>query len=174
MITSKKPVECSEIELADFAALVRAGGEVTKTGFDGRLKRAEALLFLEQDGCLQGIAAVKNPDKKYKEGVFAKAKSTIQSGIFVFELGWVFVLPSSRGGRLSYKLVEAAVSASKGQPIFATSRVDNIAMHKALKAYGFTCHGETYPSSRGQSQLKLFLHSGAQQGAPADAEKRRG
>jgi len=40
---------------------------------------------LVQDSCLKGIAAVKNPDKKYKEGVFAKAQATVQANKFPLE-----------------------------------------------------------------------------------------
>lgn len=168
VIATKKPNECSAAELKDFAALVLAGGEVTEIGLEARIKKAKSLLFLVQDGCLKGIAAVKNPEKKYKEGVFQKAQATVEPNQFLFELGWVFVLPSSRGAGFSHKLVEAALSVTNDQAIFATSRADNIPMHKVLKAHGFSCHGETYASSRGNQQLVLFVRNAAQQGAPAD------
>ena len=58
----KKPSECSATEFQYFTALVLTGGEVTTVGLDARIKKAEALVFLAQDGCLKGIAAVKNPD----------------------------------------------------------------------------------------------------------------
>ena len=159
MIAAKKPNECSEAELQDFAALVRASGEVTTVEFEGRIRRAESLFFLVHDGCLKGIGAVKNPDKRYKEGVFSKAKATVQANEFPFELGWVFVLPSSRGAGFSHKLVEAALSVSSDQAIFATSRADNAAMHKVLKSHGFSCHGKTYASGRGKQQLTLFVRN---------------
>ena len=171
MIAAKKPNECSASELQDFAALVLAGGEVTEVGLEARIKKAETLLFLVQDGCLKGIAAVKNPEKSYKEGVFKKAHATIAASLFPFELGWVFVLPSSRGAGFSHKLVEAAVSVTNGQAVFATSRADNAPMHKALMKHGFSCHGKTYASIRGNQQLALFVRNAAQQGAPGDAPK---
>ena len=173
MTAAKKPSECSADELQDFAALVLAGGEVTAVGLEERIKKAESLLFLVQDGCLKGIAAVKNPEKNYKERVFKKAQATVQANKFPFELGWVFVLPSSRGAGFSHKLVEAALSVTNDQAIFATSRTDNTAMHKVLKAHGFSCHGKTYASTRDNQQLALFVRNAAQQGAPGDAKKRR-
>jgi predicted GNAT family N-acyltransferase len=168
VIVAKKTAECSAAELKDFAALVLAGCEVTEVGLEVRIKNAETLLFLRQDGCLKGIAAVKNPKNKYKERVFQKAQATVEASQFPFELGWVFVLPSSRGAGFSHKLVEAALSVVSDQAIFATSRADNAPMHKVLKAHGFSCHGKTYASSRGNQHLVLFVRNAAQQGALAD------
>ncbi len=173
-IATKKPSECSESELEDFASLILAGGEVTEHGLKARIKKAEALIFLIQDNCLKGIAAVKNPEENYKNGVFQKARATVQGSVFPFELGWVFVLPSSRGVGFSHKLVKAALTATCGQGIFATSRSDNAAMHKVLKAHGFSCHGEAYVSSRGKHKLVLFVSNAAQRGAPADVPKAAG
>lgn len=168
VISAKKPNKCSVAELQDFAAFVLAGGEVTAIGLEARIKKAEKLIFLEQDSCLKGIAAVKNPEKNYKERVFRKAQATVEAKQFLFELGWVFVLPSSRGAGFSHKLVEAALSVASGQATFATSRADNVPMHRVLKAHSFSCHGKAYASSRGKQQLVLFVRNAAQQGAPAD------
>lgn len=161
VIAVKKPNECSAAELQDFEALVLGGGEVTVVGLKARIKKAETLLFLEQGACLKGIAAVKNPEKSYKEGVFKKAQATVEANLFPFELGWVFVLPSSRGAGFSHKLVKAALSVTSGQAVFATSRADNAPMHKVLKAHGFLCHGKTYASTCGNQQLVLFVRNAA-------------
>ena len=171
MIAAKEPNECSASELQDFAALVLSGGEVIEVGLEARIRKAKSLLFLVQDGCLKGIAAVKNPEQGYKDSVFKKAHATVEASLFPFELGWVFVLPSSRGAGFSHKLVEAAFSVTNGQAIFATSRADNAPMHKVLKKHGFMCHGKTYASTQNNHQLALFVCNAAQQGAPGDAPK---
>ena len=173
VIVTKTPSECLASELQDFAALVLAGGEVTADGLEARIKNAEALLFLQHDGCLKGIAAVKNPENSYKEGVFKKADAIEKAGQFPFELGWVFVLPSSRGAGFSHKLVEAALAVTQGRAIFSTSRTDNTPMHKVLEKHGFSCHGKAYASTRGNQQLVLFVRNAAQQGAPGDTKNRR-
>lgn len=173
VITVKKPSECSGKELQNFSALVLAGDEVTAVGLDTRIKKAEALVFLAQDGCLKGIAAIKNPEKNYKNDVFKKAQATIQANEFPFELGWVFVLPSSRGAHFSHKLVQAAVAATGGRGIFATSRSDNARIHKVLNDHGLSCHGRPYASSRGNHSLVLFVSNIAQQSAPRARQKRR-
>jgi len=174
VIAVKKPNECSETELKDFAAFVCAGGEVTAAGLGERIRKAEALVFLSQEGCLKGIAAIKNPEREYKNGVFQKAHATVQASEFPFELGWVFVLPSSRLAGLSHKLVKSALAAASGRRLFATSHSNNIHMHKVLKAHGFSCHGEAYLSGRCNRELLLFISEGAQQAIPGDAPKADG
>lgn len=157
VITVRKPSECSSAELQKFADLILMGGEVTAAGIDVRIKKAEALVFLVQDGDLKGIAAVKNPDKTYKNGVFQKAQASVQANEFLIELGWVFVLPSSRNSGFSHKLVDAALTVTSGRAIFSTSRSDNIPMHRVLNAHGLSCHGRVYASSRGNQNLVLFI-----------------
>lgn len=171
MIAAKKPYECSANELQNFLALVLTGGEVSPVGLEARINKAETLLFLAEDGCLKGIAAVKSPDKSYKDGVFRKAHATVAASQFPFELGWVFVHPLARGAGSSYKLVEVAVSATNGQAIFATSRADNAPMHKVLKKHGFSRHGETYASTQNKQKIALFVRYAAQQEAPGATPK---
>src|SRR5680860_467766 len=162
VISVKLPSECSATELQDFAALVLAGDEVEAVGLEARIKKAEALIFLTQDDCLKGIAAVKNPDSSYKICVFKKAQASVQPNEFPFELGWVFVLSSSRGAGFSRKLVKAALPTTCGRAIFATSRSDNAPMHKTLKAHGFSCYGKAYASIRGNQELVLFVRFAVQ------------
>src|SRR5438477_11050699 len=97
MITAKTPGECTRTELDEFRALVAAGDEVSATGLETRVERADLLLFDTDDDCTKGIAALKRPSQGYKEGVFAKAGARSAANRFSLELGWVFVLPSARG-----------------------------------------------------------------------------
>ncbi len=160
LIVIKKPNECSDAELQDFAALVRAGGEVIEDGLDTRINNAEALVFLTQNNCLKGIAAIKNPDQHYKIRVFQSAKTSVQVNNFSLELGWVYVMPSSRGKGLSHKLAQASLDFTGGQAIFSTARSDNKPMHKVLITHGFSKHGMEYDSSRDSKQkLTLFVRS---------------
>lgn len=171
VIEAKKPCECSVAELEDFAALVLSGGEVMAAEIDERIQNAETLLFLKMKGCLKGIAAVKNPAENYKSGVFKNAQATVNPNHFQYELGWVYILPSARGAGLSRELVEAAVSTIKGQAIFATSRADNVPMHKALVRCGFSSHGQSYPSTRRNQKIMLFVRS--VQHTPGDTVRQR-
>ena len=155
-ITVMKPTECTEAERQNFFSFIVAGREVTEQGLKERIKKAEALVFLKQDNVLKGIAAVKKPESSYQRRVFKKACATAQPGDFLFELGWVFVHPSSRGFGFSHKLVKAALG-KFSQGIFATSRSDNTLMHKTLKTHGFLSHGKAYTSTIGNHKLILFI-----------------
>lgn len=161
VVIVKKPSECSPAELQDFVSLVLAGGEVTAAGLPERVHNAQHLVFLTEANCLKGIAAVKNPALHYRRRVFQKAHTSVNDIEFPFELGWVFVLPSSRGAGFSHMLLKAALSTVSGGGIFATSRSDNTRIHKVLKANGFSCLGTAYASARGNHQLTLFVSNAA-------------
>lgn len=156
-VTIKSPRECSAKEVGDFAAFVNAGGEVISEGLEGRVREAHSLLFLRENSCLLGIAALKNPNATYRASVFKKAAASASAAQFPLELGWVFVLPSARGRRLSHSLVRAAVTHAAGKSVFATSRTDNLGMHASLLAAAFSKHGVEYASSHGTHRLALFL-----------------
>lgn len=156
-IEVKKPSECTGKELQDFAALVLLGGEVSPNGLDERIRKAEALVFFSQDSCLKGIAAIKKPEQIYKNRVFQKAQACVRANNFYFELGWIYLEPSLRGRGFSHKIVQAALCVKEEQSIFATSRVENIPMHKVLSAHGFSCQGNAYPSNLGEKTLVLFI-----------------
>jgi predicted GNAT family N-acyltransferase len=152
----KAPSECTAGERGDFASLVLAGGEVAAQGLEDRVNAAQRLIFIKRNGCLTAVAAIKKPKPGYRRGVFEKAHSPRVAAEYRLELGWVFVMPSARGTGLSHVLVGAALGSVSGEGIFATSRSDNVAMHKALLASGFTASGKPYASSRGDYQLVLF------------------
>lgn len=171
MVTVKKPCECTRGELQDFVSLVLAGGEVTAVGLEERVQKAQLLVFLTVGGCLKGIAAVKNSAPSYRRGVFKKAQASVNDKEFPIELGWVFVLPSSRGAGFSHTLIKAARSTTCGYRMFATSRSDNTPMHKTLNTHGFSCHGTAYASNRGEHQLTLFVTHDAQPCGAGDAAR---
>lgn len=158
-VTVKLPRECSATEVSDFASFVNAGGEVIPEGLEGRVREAHALFFLRENSCLLGIAALKNPNATYRASVFKKTAASVSAAQFPLELGWVFVMPSARGRKLSHSLVGAAVTHAAGKNVFATSREDNLGMHAPLLAAAFSKHGVEYASSRGTHRLALFLRA---------------
>ncbi|MBM3114254.1 hypothetical protein [Jeongeupia naejangsanensis] len=157
MVVIKKPSDCSDAELQNFATLVLAGGEVVAAGLDMLIKKDEALVFLLQHNCLKGVAAIKKPGRNYRNKIFQKAMTSTIANEFQFELGWVFVHPSSRGAGFSHVLVKAALGAAGGRHTFATSRSDNAPMHKVLSAHGLLRRGQEYVSDRGNQNLVLFV-----------------
>lgn len=165
----KHPDECSQIELADFVALVRAGEEVATAILEERVRAAERLTFLFKGKCLLGIAALKNPLSSYRKSVSAKSGFILDAVAFPYELGYVFVLPSARGRRLSNVLVSSIITHIASKGIWATSRTDNHVMHRTLLRYGFAVCGQPYTSGRGKHQLQLFSRPAAQPSAASDA-----
>src|SRR5450631_2134040 len=61
IIEVKKPSKCSEKELADFEGFVLAGDQVNPDTLNSLIRKAKALVFLKQGGCLKGMA-IKNPN----------------------------------------------------------------------------------------------------------------
>lgn len=151
------PKECTSIQLADFKALLLAGGEVIQEGLEDRIRSAVQLVFLSVGCCLRGIAALKRPLQSYRRGVAAKSGIQLLEKDYPFELGWVFVMPSARGRGFSLDLASAALTAVDAHGVFATSRTDNVGMHATLARCGFLPAGKPYPSGRGRHQLRLFL-----------------
>src|SRR5690606_782181 len=132
----KPPRDCSASELEDFVSFVLAGGEVTPAGLSARVNRARWLAFLQSDNCLIGVAGLKRPSAAHRAEVEEGAGVALQACQFPLELGWVFVLPSARGGKsraLCTPLLEKAAEIG----VFATSRSKNGAMHTTLERLGF-------------------------------------
>jgi len=158
-LVTKQPSQCSETLILDFQVFVRAGGEVGSTALYRRIRDAKALVFLYDKGCLSGIAALKRPTASYRRKVVTKSGVSLDERMYPYELGYIFVLPSSRGKRYSHRLTEAALTAAEKHGVFATSRTDNEAMHAALKHYSFVKAGKPYSSSRRRLKLQLFIRS---------------
>ena len=152
----KSPAECSNIEIGAFIAFVRAGGEVSIQGLPERIRSAAALVFGRIDGLVVGIAALKQPQASYRHRVNSESGASIPAKDFPYELGWVYVSPESRNKGFSILLSQAALAEGKGAGVFATSRTDNIPMHRSLAKLGFEEIGSPYASGRGNHSLQVF------------------
>lgn len=153
----KQPSGCAEAEVAAFCALVRQGGEVDAGGLEARVRRAHTLAFTRVDGVLVGVAALKHPAATYRDGAFCGARCSDQASMFALELGWVFVSPEHRGRGYSRVVGECALSQGHGAQTFATTRADNVPMHKTLAHLGFTRLGDSWKSKRGDCDLVLYI-----------------
>lgn len=147
--------------MTEFERLVRLGGEVIPAGLSERIRVAAWLALLRtQGGDFIGVGALKRPYTDYRSSVFTKARSAEDPSAFGLELGWVYVAESYRERGLANRLVEALVGAAGNQRVYATSRLDNTAMHLALKKYGFGQNGAAYRSDNDDHELLLFVRSG--------------
>ena len=155
--TVKSPADCSTAELGDFVALVRAGNEVDFVGLPKRVKEAHLLAFLRAGECLVGVAGLKFPAKNHRSEVNVGSGAALPAESFPLELGWIFVLPTARGGK-SYPLCAPLVRAADDKGIFATSRSKNDPMHTTLAKLGFSRLGGQWPSYLNPDNLlRLFV-----------------
>ena len=118
------PKDCDASQIGDFMSFVLAGGEVTPNGLEHRIRSAARLIFLDVDSCLCGIAALRRPERGYRQAISTKSRVPLSEEEYPFELGWVFVMPSARGRKFSLDLTRAALAAAEGRGVFATSRND--------------------------------------------------
>lgn len=154
-----EPASFAETELDDFTAFVLAGGEVTATGLRGRVARAAHIAFARENECLLGVAGLKKPDQSYRSRVEKSAKTKLPAQTLPLELGWIFVLPSARGRKLSAALCRSLVAQAEGSGIFATSRIDNTPMHRTLEKLSFKRVGQKWPSKENNAKLALFIRN---------------
>ena len=152
----KSPGECSSIEIGAFIAFVRVGGEVSIQGLLDRIRGATALAFARVDGLVVGVAALKQPQASYRRRVSTESSAALSAKEYPYELGWVYVSPESRNKGFSLLLSQAALAESNGVGVFATSRTDNITMHRSLAKLGFVATGNPFTSGRGKHSLQVF------------------
>jgi predicted GNAT family N-acyltransferase len=160
-VTAKSPAECSATELEDFVSLVLAGGEVSPQGLADRAANAASLSFLRRNGCLVGVAGLKRPEASYRTRIASSAKFALSHEALPLELGWVFLMPSARGSKLSLPLCAPLVQAAGAAGIFATSRSSNAGMHATLRKLGFLRVGEEWLSKQVKENLCLFVRAAA-------------
>lgn len=158
----KSPRACSNVEIGAFVAFIRAGGEVSIQGLVERVRGAVALVFAHIEGLLVGVAALKQSQASYRRRVSSKSGVPLPATAFPYELGWVYVSPNARRKGFSLLLSQAALASSSGAGVFATSRTDNVAMHRSLGKLGFEPTGNAFTSGRGKHSLQVFVHHAAQ------------
>ena len=156
-IAQRAPTSCTDVEIQDFVAMVRAGGEVGGTALDRNVRTAEALLTGRKGGCLVAVAALKTPALSYRKKIQEGSGVELDPVAFPYELGYVFVLPSARGQGFATKLCELALEERTSVGVFATTRVTNAGMANILQKVGFVKQGHAYASSRGKYRLQLFV-----------------
>ena len=156
-IVAKSPRQFSSEEIDDFVSFVLAGGEVTAAGLRDHAMKAECIAFLRNANCLVGVAGLKLPRSTYRARVQTSSRFLISEEAFPFELGWVFILPSMRGSKLSLPLCQPVVAAAGSSGVFATSRAKNIGMHTTLKNLGFEQVGTEWRSRQTRENLMLFV-----------------
>jgi predicted N-acetyltransferase YhbS len=157
----KKPLACTDQELEEFARLVRQGFDGSDAELPARIRRASRLAFHFGSGhALAAIAALKVPGDQHIRELFLLAGLSVDPSNYNMELGWVFVVPESRGCRIADGLCRELLAQAPSSHVFATTRVGNARMRRTLHRLGFEPAGRPYP--RRDQRLEVFLPSSAQ------------
>ena len=84
--------------------------------------------------------------------------SKLDPASFEYELGWFHVLPKFSGNGISSQLVRALMPYADGASIYATSHIENVAMHAAMTKHGgFVREGSPYPSLENDIPIQLYV-----------------
>ncbi|HWT20465.1 MAG TPA: hypothetical protein VN280_16235 [Variovorax sp.] len=158
-VIAKASTDCSPEELRAFVAVVREGGEVNPNGLAERVRRARLLSFARENGQLVGVAGLKFPSINHRREVEHGSGARLAADAYPFELGWVFVSPTSRGGGKSLALCTELVKREPSSGMFATSRANNVAMHRTLAKLGFLRIGAEWQSGQNPAMLWLFARA---------------
>lgn len=158
-VVTGEPNSFSRDERRRFVELVELGGEVDLDALQQNVENARALVFARSNGRVLGIAALKRPKLNYRKKIAAKSGFDLDSDLYLFELGYVFVQQEARGSRLSHRLVASALDQTDGRQVFATARTHNIGMLCTMRRAGFLQVGNDYSGRRDGTFIRLFVRS---------------
>jgi len=155
-IVLRPPNDTVAEQREDFARLVRTGFRTAGANLNARIRAAKCLAFrYSPSGELSAIAALKVPDDEYRNAVFKMADSPASYADYPVELGWVYVVPADRRKQVATELCGQLLLRATGDFVFATTRSDNAAMRRILRACAFAEVGKPF-MHRGE-QLRLYL-----------------
>ena len=120
----------------------------------------EQLGETEREQLYKIIAALKIPIHTYRGTLCAKTGILLDDSEVPYEVGYILVKETARGQGHSNVLVSTALAAAGGQGVFATSRIDNVPMHKTLARFCFEKAGKPYVGTDAKEMIQLFLRRG--------------
>lgn len=156
-ILIRKPSDMQEHELDKFETLVVKGGEIDPDDLRSRILNADYLAYVLDNDQIVATGAIKNPTESHKSYITVRSKIDLSS--YKKELGYISVESSHREQHLASRITKELLNKVAGS-IFATSRVDNVPIHRVLSKYNFMLSGGPWfsqvrnPSRKG---IKLCL-----------------
>lgn len=150
-------------ERIEFIRFVKLGAQVNPDSLPGLVQRAAALVVLHEGSKLIGTAAIKRPNKNHHQGDFLKAGVEKSAQDFPLEIGWVVVHPDHQKQGHSRTLVAAAIGATDGSALYATTQAPQ--MKHILPDYGFMALGTPFPSVQNAGgDLTLYVKAAEKAG----------
>lgn len=146
----KRPSEISDKELNEILDLIEQGSQIpgNKADIIMRIKSAELISYISDEGRIISTATLKNPSDNYRKKVFTSAKADGILPAYKNELGYIATAKNRQGEKLCQKLLLAFIPLIADYKIFATTRKQS--MIHVLGKFGFKITGEKY-------NLDLFL-----------------
>lgn len=138
----------SQKRLDEFVSVVGRGGAIQRASIDAKLQYADKIAFIERDGKMAAVAAVKKIRANRNAEVAKKSGYPLSTNIP--EIGYVAVECDWRGLHLSGRLVDKVLEFCGGS-VFATTSEPRM---KSVLAYrSFRWVGNEWPSSTEPNKL---------------------
>ena len=153
------PTHITDQELEGMKDFLVEGGEIQQKGLMIRIKKAHLVAIVRIGGSIAAMGAIKNPDLNYRDGA-AKESSFPDLRNYGRELGWIRVHPRLEGIGLG-RLVTRLLVRDYPDPLWATTKVSNFAMHHILCEEKFMRAGKSYPSDRRQTEILVWIREAA-------------
>ena len=151
------PQELTKEEFAAVRALILEGAEVDGTRLSDYLRSSHRIALIVREGHLACVGAIKAVRPDYIESIARKSGYALQVENCGGEFGYVVTKAAFRKRGLANAL-SAALLASFGWPLYATTRDDNPGIHKIVRENGFQHVGEKWRSrEHPDSLLMLWL-----------------
>jgi predicted GNAT family N-acyltransferase len=145
--------------LDEFISLVSEGGAISARSIERKLPRVERVAFIERDGRMVAVAAIKSPSREYAEGRGTDSGYPLSGDLH--ELGYVAVSCEWRGLHFSSKVVAGVLSEFGSGELFATT--SSAQMKFTLANHGFKQVGREWDAKRQVGQkLSLWIRKAKQ------------
>ncbi|MFZ0640061.1 MAG: hypothetical protein WAN33_11555 [Candidatus Acidiferrales bacterium] len=145
--------EMSAQRLNEFVELVGSGDAVDRQSVDKKLRKAQKVAFVERDGKMVAVAAMKKAIPSYAKKLSKLSGYDLADD--VPELGYVVVLEGYRGQHLSTQVVQRILPEFNNRSVFATT--SDAKMKCVMKKQGFRRVGNEWDSKRPGKRLSLWI-----------------
>lgn len=144
VIRLMEPATATDGDLDAFARLVREGFPKAQD-LEARVGRAK-WIAMSYSGHQKPVAvgALKQPDEDVRVAKFAAAGAPTLALDVRLDLGWIFVEPAVRRRGIARDICRGLLDCVPTDAVFATTRIDNVAMRRILELLGFTETGTAF------------------------------
>jgi ribosomal protein S18 acetylase RimI-like enzyme len=156
-IRVETPKDLTSREFASIRALILTGGEVGDAHLSDYLKSAHRIALIVREAQLACVGAIKAERPDYIRTISRKSGYRLDAQNCRGEFGYLVTGPAFRKQGLANHLSTALLNVFDG-PLYATTRDDNVGIHKIVGQHGFEHVGQKWRSvEHPNSFLMLWL-----------------